>query len=74
MRHPVLMIFEDVHWSDPTTRELLDLLIERAPAVPLLVIMTFRPEFSPPWVGRPHVTMLTLNRLPSRQRAPYDGM
>jgi class 3 adenylate cyclase len=69
VRQPVLMIFEDVHWSDPTTRELLDLLIERAQAVPLLVIITFRPEFSPPWIGRPHVTMLTLNRLPRRQRA-----
>ena len=69
VRQPVLMIFEDVHWSDPTTRELLDLLIERVHAVPLLVIITFRPEFSPPWVGRPHVTLLTLNRLPPRQRA-----
>ena len=69
VRHPVLMIFEDVHWSDPTTRELLDLLIERVPTVRLLVIITFRPEFSPPWVGRPQVTLLTLNRLPPRQRA-----
>ena len=69
VRQPVLMIFEDVHWSDPTTRELLDLLIERAPSVLLLVIITFRPEFSPPWVGRPQVTFLTLNRLPPRQRA-----
>jgi len=69
VRHPVLMIFEDVHWSDPTTRELLDLLIERAPAAPLLVIITFRPEFTPPWAGRSHVTLLSLNRLPPRQRA-----
>ena len=53
---PVLMIFEDVHWSDPSTRELLDLLIERVPAVRLLVIITFRPEFSPPWVGRPQAS------------------
>jgi predicted ATPase len=58
-----------VRRRDPTTRELLDLLIERAPAVPLLVAITLRPEFSPPWVGRPHVTVLTLNRLPPRQRA-----
>ena len=64
MRRPVLMIFEDVHWSDPSTREFLDLLIERATTVRLLVIITFRPEFSPPWVGRPQVTLLTLNRLP----------
>ncbi len=68
MRQPVLMIFEDVHWSDPSTRELLDLLIERVTTVRLLVIITFRPEFSPPWVGRPQVTFLTLNRLPRRQR------
>jgi class 3 adenylate cyclase len=69
VRQPVLMIFEDVHWSDPSTRELLDLLIERVMTVRLLVIITFRPEFSPPWVGRPQVTLLTLNRLPPRQRA-----
>jgi class 3 adenylate cyclase/tetratricopeptide (TPR) repeat protein len=69
VRQPVLMIFEDVHWSDPSTRELLDLLIERVTTVRLLVIITFRPEFSPPWVGRPQVTLLTLNRLPPRQRA-----
>ena len=68
-RQPVLMVFEDVHWSDPTTRELLDLLIDRVPALRVLVIITFRPEFTPPWVGRPHVTLLSLNRLPPRQRA-----
>ena len=68
VRQPVLMIFEDVHWSDPSTRELLDLLIERVATVPLLVVITFRPEFSPPWVWRPQVTLLTLNRLPPRQR------
>jgi predicted ATPase len=69
VRRPVLMIFEDVRWSDPSTREFLDLLIERATTVRLLVIITFRPEFSPPWVGRPQVTLLTLNRLPPRQGA-----
>ena len=62
-------MFEDVHWSDPTTRESLDLLIDRVPRLRVLVIITFRPEFTPPWVGRPHVTMLTLNRLAPRQRA-----
>ena len=51
LRHPVLMIFEDVHWSDPTTRELLDLLVERVPKVRLLVLITYRPEFSPPGSG-----------------------
>jgi predicted ATPase len=68
-RQPVLMVFEDVHWSDPTTRESLDLLVDRVPTLRVLVIITFRPEFSPPWIGRPHVTMLTLNRHPPRQRA-----
>jgi predicted ATPase len=66
---PVLMLWEDVHWSDPTTRESLDLLVDRVPTLRVLVIITFRPEFAPPWVGRPHVTLLTLNRLPPRQRA-----
>ncbi|HKD74167.1 MAG TPA: hypothetical protein VKB76_01680, partial [Ktedonobacterales bacterium] len=65
----VLMVWEDVHWSDPTTRESLDLLIDRVATLRVLVIITFRPEFTPPWVGRPHVTMLTLNRLPRRQGA-----
>jgi class 3 adenylate cyclase/predicted ATPase len=68
-RQPVLMVFEDVHWSDPTTRESLDLVIDRVPTLRVLVIITFRPEFAPPWVGRPHVTMLNLNRLPPRLRA-----
>ena len=68
-RQPVLMVWEDVHWSDPTTRESLDLLIDRVPTLRVLVILTFRPEFTPPWIGRPHVTMLTLNRLPRRQGA-----
>jgi predicted ATPase len=68
-RQPVLMVWEDIHWSDPTTRESLDLLVDRVPTLRVLVIITFRPEFSAPWIGRPHVTMLTLNRLPPRQRA-----
>jgi predicted ATPase len=63
------MVWEDLHWYDPTTRELLDLLIDRASTLRVLVILTFRPEFVPPWIGRPHVTMLTLNGLPRRQSA-----
>jgi class 3 adenylate cyclase len=73
-QQPVLMVWEDVHWSDPTTREWLDLLVDRVPTLRVLVIITFRPEFAPPWVGGPQVTILTLNRLPPRQRAemiPY---
>jgi class 3 adenylate cyclase/tetratricopeptide (TPR) repeat protein len=69
VRQPLLMVWEDVHWSDPTTRESLDLLIDRVLTLQVLVILTFRPEFTPPWIGRPHVTMLTLNRLPRRQGA-----
>jgi class 3 adenylate cyclase/tetratricopeptide (TPR) repeat protein len=68
-QQPVLMVWEDMHWSDPTTRESLDLLVDRVSPLRVLVIMTFRPEFAPPWIGRPHVTMLILNRLPQRQRA-----
>ena len=68
-RQPVLVVFEDVHWSDPTTREWLDLLIDRVPTLRVIVIITFRPEFGPSWVGRPHVMLLTLRRLPRRHRA-----
>jgi tetratricopeptide (TPR) repeat protein len=68
-RQPLLMVYEDVHWSDPTTREWLDLLVDRISALRVLVIITFRPEFAPPWVGRPHVTLLSLSRLPPRRRA-----
>ena len=66
---PVLMVFEDVHWNDPTSRELLDLIVDRLPALAVLLIITFRPELAPPWVGRPQVTLLSLSRLPPRQRA-----
>jgi class 3 adenylate cyclase/predicted ATPase len=68
-REPVLMVFEDVHWSDPTTRESLDLLIDRVPTLRVLLIITFRPEFTPPWVGRPQVTLLSFSRMASRQCA-----
>jgi predicted ATPase len=66
---PVLVAFEDVHWIDPTSLELLDLIVERVPALPVLLVITFRPEFAPPWIGRPQLTLLTLNRLPPAQRA-----
>ena len=67
--HPVLTVFEDVHWIDPTSLELLDLIVDRVPTLPVLLIITCRPEFAPPWIGRPHVTLLTLNRLPPAERA-----
>ena len=62
-RRPVLIIFEDAHWIDPTSRELLDLTIDRLRRLPVLLAITFRPEFQPPWGGRAHVTSLALNRL-----------
>ncbi len=68
-RQPVLMLFEDAQWSDPTSLELFDLIIDRVPALRILLIVTFRPEFAPPWTGRPHVTSLGLSRLAPRQRA-----
>jgi len=62
------MVFEDAHWVDPTSRELLDLTVERVRDLPLLLILTFRPEFKPPWTGQPQVNTLTLNRLDRRER------
>jgi class 3 adenylate cyclase/predicted ATPase len=60
---PVLMTFEDLHWIDPTTQELLDLFIRRIDRLPVLLVATFRPEFTVPWAGEPHVTVVNLNRL-----------
>ncbi len=68
-RQPLLMVVEDAHWGDPSSRDLFDLIIDRVASLPVLAIVTFRPEFSPPWVGRSHVTLLSLNRLRPRQRA-----
>jgi predicted ATPase len=62
-QRPVLMIFEDVHRIDPTSLEALGRGIDRIKAVGVLLIITHRPEFEPPWIGRPYVTALTLNRL-----------
>jgi predicted ATPase len=61
-RSPVLMIFEDVHWIDPTSLEALGRGIDRIKAVGVLLIITYRPEFAPPWIGRPYVTALTIGR------------
>src|SRR5439155_23920656 len=62
-RQPVLVAWEDLHWADPTTLEYLGLVIEQAPTVPMLHVLTHRPEFSPPWPPRSHITPLVLNRL-----------
>src|ERR1700730_709150 len=63
---PVLMVFEDVHWIDPISLELLELAVERVPSLPVLLVITFRPEFPSPWTGDAHVTTLALNRLGPR--------
>jgi predicted ATPase len=68
-RQPVLMVSEDVQWADPTSLEVLDLIVDPVPTVPVLLVVTFRPQFAPSWVGRPHVTLLSLSRLPPRQSA-----
>src|SRR5262249_18353840 len=62
-RQPVLMIFEDLHWADPSSRELLDLAVDQIAGKFVLLVVTFRPEFQPPWVGQPHVTAMSLRRL-----------
>src|SRR6185436_21071423 len=61
-QNPVLMIFEDAHWADPTSLELLSRTVDRLPTLHVLLIITYRPEFQPPWLGRPYVTALNLNR------------
>lgn len=68
-RQPVLMVFEDVHWIDPTSLDLLNLIVDRVATLPVLLIITFRPEFAPPWIGRSHATSISLSRLSRRQRA-----
>jgi predicted ATPase len=62
-KRPGLMIFEDVHWIDPTSLEALGRSVDRIRSLGVLLIITHRPDFEPPWIGRPHVTALTLNRL-----------
>jgi predicted ATPase len=64
---PVAMIYEGAHWIDPNTRELLDLAVERVARLPVLLVVTLRPEFQPPWTGQAHVSTLNLSRLGRRQ-------
>ena len=64
---PALMVFEDVHWIDPTSMEVLGRMVDRLASLRVLLIVTFRPEFAPPWVGRAYVTALTINRLAQRE-------
>jgi class 3 adenylate cyclase len=60
---PVLMLFEDAHWADATSLEVLDLTVERVRALPVLVLITFRPEYEAPWTGLSHVASIELDRL-----------
>src|SRR5262249_43559845 len=63
---PVLMVFEDAHWVDPSSREWLDLTLDLVARLPVLLVVTFRPEFQQSWSGQPHVTLMALNRLAER--------
>jgi class 3 adenylate cyclase/predicted ATPase len=65
-QNPALMIFEDAHWIDPTSLEAVGRVVDRIQTLPVLLIVTFRPEFGPPWIGQPHVTAMTINRLAQR--------
>ncbi|HKW53389.1 MAG TPA: AAA family ATPase [Stellaceae bacterium] len=71
---PVLMVFEDVHWLDPTSLEMLTLIVERAARWRILVVLTARPEFTAPWPAYAHVTTLSLNRLDQRHGAALVEM
>jgi class 3 adenylate cyclase/tetratricopeptide (TPR) repeat protein len=74
-QNPLLIIFEDAHWTDPTTLELFGRIVDRIPTLRALLIVTFRPEFEPPWIGSPYVTPLTINRLAEREVATMiDGV
>src|SRR5262249_53580462 len=66
---PVLMIFEDVHWVDPTSLDALSRTVDQVRTLEVLLVVTFRPEFEPPWIGQPHVAALTVNRLGHREIA-----
>jgi class 3 adenylate cyclase/predicted ATPase len=68
-QQPVLMIFEDAHWVDPTSLEAFGRVVDRIKSLPVLLIVTFRPDFNAPWVGQSHVTSVTLNRLGEREAA-----
>ncbi|MBV8402174.1 MAG: AAA family ATPase, partial [Acetobacteraceae bacterium] len=65
-QNPVLMIFEDAHWTDPTSLEVFGKVVDRIRTLRVLLLVTFRPEFEAPWTGQPHVTALTINRLTQR--------
>jgi predicted ATPase len=65
--NPVLILFEDAQWADPTTLEAIGRLVDLIATLPVLLVVTFRQEFNPPWIGQPHATTLTINRLDRRE-------
>lgn len=73
LQGPVLMVVEDVHWIDPTSQELLELLVPKLRQLPVLLVMTHRPEYVPVWATHPNVTSITLNRLGRAQGALLVG-
>ena len=70
---PVLFVVEDLHWVDPTTLELLSLLVEQLHTARIMALFTYRPDFNPPWAERSNVTQVTLSRLPPVQAAELTG-
>jgi TOMM system kinase/cyclase fusion protein len=72
-QQPLLLVVEDLHWVDPSTLELLSLLVDQGPTARILMLLTCRPDFRPPWIGRSHCTQVTLSRLPRRQAAELTG-
>ena len=72
-QQPLLFVMEDLHWVDPTTLEFLTLLVDQGPTARILALWTFRPDFSPPWTGRAHLSQVTLPRLPPQQATEMTG-
>ena len=66
-KQPTVVLFEDVHWADPTTLEVLDLLVDRVKSLPLLIVLTHRPEFQNRWASHGHVTAINLTKLTRAQ-------
>jgi class 3 adenylate cyclase len=72
-QQPLLFVMEDLHWVDPSTLDFLSLLVDQGPTARILALYTFRPDFSPPWTGRSHLTQVTLRRLPRQQAMELTG-
>ena len=72
-QQPLLFVMEDLHWADPTTLDLLSLFVAQGPTARILALWTFRPDFTPPWTGRTHLTQVTLPRLPRHEATEMTG-